>query len=127
MTQIKEEAIHCHIAQYLSIVIDEPSRWCTVEVSNQQKGKAGMLKQKALKRKGVITGWPDIQIFWIKTETADWREKLELIFLEVKSATGSLSKEQKALHIELRNEGHYVFVVRSVDDVKKALQEVGMI
>lgn len=53
---ILENKIHTGIAQYLNLVIKRPSRWHTVEVSNQQSGRAGMFKQIALKKRGVITG-----------------------------------------------------------------------
>lgn len=123
-----EEQIHCQIAQYLKLVIKSPSRWWTIEVSNQQAGRAGMFKQIALKKKGVVTGTPDIQIIWVNPDSDGWgRPELKLIFLEVKAAKGRLTEKQEALHEELRDEGHQVHVVRSVDDVTNVLKEVGII
>lgn len=116
-----EYAIHCQIADYLSLVIKKPSRWWSIEVSNQQAGVIGMIKQNKLKRKGVVTGTPDIQIIW---KTDDF---VTLIFLEVKTATGTLTEKQEALHKELRQEGHSVSVVRSVDDVERVLKGLGVI
>ena len=116
-----EYAIHCQIADYLTMVIKKPSRWWSIEVSNQQSGVIGMIKQNKLKRKGVLTGTPDIQIIW-KTE-----DFVKLIFLEVKTATGTLTERQRALHEELRQEGHSVSVVRSVEETKAILKGLGVI
>lgn len=136
MTNELEGAIHTQIAKYLNMVIKRSSRWHTVEVSNQAKGKAAMIRQMALKRKGVVTGWPDIEIFWdqreFNTEMEHCHIKLlpvsfKIIFLEVKAPKGVLTERQKALHEELREDGHHVFVVRSVDETKAVLTEVGMI
>jgi len=123
-----EEQIHLAIAQYLDTVIKRPSRWHTVEVSNQASGWQAINRQKKLKAKGVRTGFPDITIFWRSLYAKDVCEgQLNLIFLEVKSAKGKLSEKQEALHEELKEDGHYVFVVRSVDDVKLILNELGVI
>ena len=133
---VSESKIHMAIAQYLNMVIKSPSRWHTVEVSNQQAGKAGMFKQMALKRKNVVTGWPDIEIFWRTPRFAILLPDgstgvgggiLTMIFLEVKTPDGKLTDKQLALHQELRNEGNYVYIVRSVDDVQTVLKELGVI
>lgn len=118
-----EEEIHLAIAEYLDTVIKRPSRWHTIEVSNQASGWQAINRQKKLKKKGVRTGYPDIEI--------QWRSKLfentKLIFMEVKSKSGTLSEKQKEVHQELREDGHQVFVVRSVDEVKSILKELGVI
>jgi len=120
--ELTENQIHNAIADYLNTVIKRPSRWHTVEVSNQAKGKAAMFKQMALKRRGVVTGWPDIEIFWMQEEEFGGEVVLYIIFLEVKTAKGKLTEKQEALHKELKEDGHYVYVVRSVDDVIQVLK-----
>ena len=115
-----ETTIHENIAKYLNLVIRRPSRWHTVEVSNQAQGKAAMIRQMALRRRGVVTGWPDIEII-MKVHGLS-----QLIFMEVKAKDGKLTEKQEALHRELEEDGHYVFVVRSVDDAKSALDKVGL-
>lgn len=120
--RVLENAIHKQIAQYLNTVIKRPSRWWTIEVSNQAKGKAAMLRQMSLKAKGVATGTPDIIIMW--------RGKFvwtRLIFLEVKAPGGKLTEKQEALHQELREDGHRVEIVYSVDDVRRVLTDLGVI
>ncbi len=131
-----EEAIHRSIADYLDTVVKRPSRWHTVEVSNQQAGKAGMFKQMALKRRGVRTSWPDIEIFWNQNILMGEREfgrfyenstMFRMIFLEVKIPGDKANDKQAALHQELIEDGYHVFVVHSIEETIAALKEVGMI
>lgn len=123
-----EEEIHLAIAQYLDTVIKRPSRWHTIEVSNQASGFAAMHRQKRLKARGVRTGWPDICLYWINPDSDGWgRPELKLIFLEVKSAKGKLTEKQEELHEELKKDGHYVYVVRSIDEVKAILNKLGVV
>ncbi len=127
MAYAKEEtevAIHCAIADYLRLVVKPPNRWCTIEVSNQSSGKAAMLRQMALKRRGVTTGWPDIQLLWCFGVSPP---AFHIVFFEVKAKAGVLTEKQKALHKELLDEGHSVFVVRSVEQVKSALKAIRFI
>lgn len=121
---VLENAIHTHIANYLNMVIKRPSRWHTVEVSNQSSGRSAMLRQMALKRKGVITGWPDIEILW-RDESKS--HATIMIFLEVKVPGGKLTEKQEALHKELKEDGHYVYVTHSVDETELILKEIGLI
>ncbi len=116
-----ETEIHENIAKYLNLVIRRPSRWHTVEVSNQASGKAAMLRQMALKRRGVVTGWPDIEIIWRN------QDGLKMIFLEVKAADGDLTTKQELLHAELIEDGYHVYVVRSIKDVEDVLRDIGLI
>ena len=125
---VLENKIHIAIADYLRLVIKRPSRWHTVEVSNQANGRAAMFRQIALKRKGVITGWTDIEIFWINPDcNGRGKPELKMIFLEVKAPDGKLTERQQALHAELREDGHLVYTVRSVEDVEVILKDLGVI
>jgi len=117
---VLENQIHLAIAKYLNMVIKRPSRWHTVEVSNQASGNAARNRQVALKARGVRTGWPDIEIFKVTPIHGSTGIKggySEVIFLEVKAPEGKLTEKQEALHQELREDGHVVHVVRSVEDV----------
>lgn len=125
---VLENQIHLAIAKYLNTVIKRPSRWHTVEVSNQAHGKAAMYRQMALKAKGVRTGHPDIEILWMNVDSDGWgKPELKMIFLEVKAPEGRLTERQEALHAELKEDGHEVHVVRSVEDVERILKELGVI
>ncbi len=129
---VLENKIHTAIAEYLNMVIKRPSRWHTVEVSNQAGGTA-MFRQIALKKRGCITGWPDIEIIWRDKCTSSCVNDLctsgeiKMIFLEVKIPGGKLTDKQEALHKELKEDGHKVFVVNSVEDVKKILKYLDII
>lgn len=122
-----EYTIHCLIAQYLNLVIKKPSRWTTIEVSNHGSGKAAMINQMMDKKRGVTTGFPDIMIIWQRSKGAVYGSQISLIFLEVKALGGKLTEKQEALHKELREEGHSVFVTHSVDGTKVILTNLGVI
>jgi hypothetical protein len=124
--RVLENQIHIAIANYLNLVIKRPSRWTTIEVSNQAQGRAAMIRQMQLKRKGVTTGFPDIMIIERDTDSCgNWITSL--IFLEVKVPSGKLTEKQEVLHQELREDGHHVSVVYSVNDVEIILKELGVI
>jgi hypothetical protein len=85
-----------------------------------------MIHQMMDKKRGVTTGFPDIMIIDVDYDY-DYNRVNSLIFLEVKALGGKLTEKQEALHKELREEGHHVTVVYSVDDVKKCLKDLGVI
>lgn len=133
---ISEYKLHCLIAQFLSLVIKKPSRWTTIEVSNHGSGKAAMINQMMDRKKGVTTAFPDILIIWRLPFQAtyvpgddrlDVTGGVRLIFLEVKVPGGKLTEKQEALHKELREEGHVVEIVRSIDETKAILTNLGVI
>ena len=113
-----EEQIHLSIAQYLFNVLpnrhDNLVLWTTIEMSNQQGGWKGKVKQDKLKKKGAKKGWPDIQIFWNDGQ-------LRGLCLEVKKKGGYLSHEQKFVHEELLILGIPTETVRSIDDTREAI------
>jgi hypothetical protein len=80
--------------------------------------KARAIQSNALKKAGVMNGFPDLILF-------DRRAR-RVAFLEVKSSTGSLQPSQKhfAEHIAPVWQWPYA-VVRSVDDTQAALSEWG--
>lgn len=129
ISYVLENQIHTAIARYLDFVIKRPSRWHTVEVSNQQGSRAGMFKQIALKKKGVRTGWPDIEILWTQLAGKGflWEYATKLIFFEVKIPGKDADERQKILHQELREDGHYVYVVHSIEEVIAIFEELGVI
>lgn len=114
---MNEETIHLYIANYLRMALLSSVVWTSIEVSNQQGGTAGKIKQAKLFNKGVRTGWPDIQIFWREGGV------LNALLLEVKTKRNSTTAKQKECHIDLASLGMPVKIVRSIDDVREALQE----
>jgi hypothetical protein len=69
-----------------------------------------------LKRMGLKSGWPDIIIL----------HKGRSLFLELKSATGTLSPTQRIVHQLLVAAGASVTVCRSIDDVRERLEVWGV-
>lgn len=69
-----------------------------------------------LKWLGLLPGVPDLAIYW----------KGGHGLIEVKSATGRLSPEQIAVHKVLREQGHNVATVRSLEDLAEVLAEWGV-
>ena len=73
-------------------------------------------------RKGMVAGWPDLELFihpsgWIHSRP--WCP----IFLEIKNEKGRLSPGQKAVIDQLRDIGCIVEVVRSIDETRDVLRE----
>lgn len=66
-----------------------------------------------LKWQGLRPGVPDLALYWTGGHA----------LVEVKSAVGRLSDDQKAVHELLRMRGHKVGIVRSTDDLRAALAE----
>jgi hypothetical protein len=73
-------------------------------------------KVSALKADGLMPGAPDLTLVSRSGGVG---------FLEVKSATGSVSNEQKHMHRVLRDRGAPVAIVRSIDDTSEALKQWG--
>jgi len=115
-----EESIHRQIADHLLLVLDPSVVWTSVEVSNQQGGLAGEIKQGRLNRKGVKAGWPDIQLLYQRAG------ELAFLALEVKSPTGRQQENQKVIEARLEAVGAFYTIVRSIDDVRDALMEYGV-
>jgi hypothetical protein len=63
-------------------------------------------------RFGVWAGEPDLRIYLDGGVT---------VLLEVKAERGRLSDTQQVAHLELQSFGHWVYVVRSVDEARVAL------
>lgn len=77
-----------------------------------------------LKWLGLKPGVPDLVLCWRDPEAAPF-ESSEVGFIEVKSAVGRLSDDQKSVHAILTNLGHRVAVVRNTEDLTETLAEWG--
>ena len=82
-----------------------------------QAGQAGAKRQAILVGMGVTPGFADLIVL----------AQGKVLFLEVKSATGSLSAAQKAFRDTVQAQGFDWALVRSIDDALGALSEVGMV
>ncbi len=79
-------------------------------------GGGGRVRGAKLKRAGLQSGWPDIQLI----------HEGRYYGLEVKTSTGRLSPAQKIIHQKLTDSGCLVAVVKSVTDAQEKIVEWGI-
>jgi hypothetical protein len=108
-----EQQIHATIAVYLNRALPEGSWHCAIDSA----GKASLAVAQRLKARGGQRGTPDHMILV---------ERFPAIFLEVKNATGRLSREQEAVAFSIRRNRHLWFMVRSVEEAEDALRGLGV-
>lgn len=78
--------------------------------------KSKAIAQNKAKGLGMQPGWPDLEVFY---------RGLPMMF-EVKAEGGTMSKTQRAMRDAFEAQGVHYAVVRSVDDVKEALDDWGI-
>jgi hypothetical protein len=85
-----------------------------------RSGVAAMAQQKKARLSGVRKGFPDMTCFLFEKPP---------FFMELKSPTGTgrLSPDQKVWRDRLQAMGFDWFLIRSIDDVKAALKQTGVI
>lgn len=112
--KISEKQLHLSVAKFLFTVLDTKA-WTTIEISNQQGGRMGLIKQAVLKSKGAKTGWPDIQIFWpVDNLTAG-------LCIELKCPGNNITTSQLACHKDLAEANIPTVICRSIGEVSCAL------
>jgi hypothetical protein len=80
-------------------------------LENARVRKYGAARDKAL---GLRVGAPDFILVF----------RRQVVFLEMKSTTGKLDREQEQLHTELRARGQTVIVAYGYEDAIKQLERV---
>ena len=78
-------------------------------------GKRSMSTAKVLKATGTLAGVSDL-VFIMPGR---------LLFAEIKTATGRVSKEQRAFGMKVQDLGHLWAVWRSIDDVRHTFAAIG--
>ncbi len=106
-----EQVLHASVAQYLSSILLPPAIYTTVPI-----GGGGAIRGAILRGLGTMKGWPDIQIV----------HDGHLFLVELKSAKGRLSPNQKLVHAALIAAGCKVAVVRSLDELDAVLRDWGV-
>tara|TARA_R110000751_G_scaffold258435_1_gene357820 strand:+ start:572 stop:934 length:363 start_codon:yes stop_codon:yes gene_type:complete len=109
-----EELLQKAVVDYLLLL--ESQKKCTFNANYANVARSDAYAARTGKKNrlmGVRRGWPDITVFRFEDKP---------IFFELKSATGRLSKEQKEWKQKLECMGFDWFLIRSLDDVKKALK-----
>ena len=108
-----EDQIHKSVVSYLKHVLPKASIFH--HSPNESNGNvAHYSKRKAM---GVRSGWPDLEVFIGGSA----------MFIELKTPKGRLSDNQKEVGETLRSLGFGVYVCRSIDDVKNALDSEGLL
>ena len=114
----REGPIHIACLQFLrevlpgALIHHSPNEMPVAGAS--QKSKA--IAQNKAKGLGMQPGWPDLEVFY---------RGLPLMF-EVKAEGGTMSKAQRSVCDAFVAQGVHYAVVRSVDDVKEALDDWGI-
>lgn len=113
-----EDPIHKGILDLLGRVLRSDA---VVHHSPNENGMAGDKKSRIIaiakaKALGMRPGWPDLEIGYGGS----------MYFLEVKTATGPLSEDQKAVIEDLERAGFKVAVVRSVTEAHEKLKQWGL-
>lgn len=109
---MREEALHRDIADFLARVLVWPTRAGTNNM-NPRSAVAGARN----KRLGAIKGQPDITIY---------RTLGRVAHIEVKTLKGRLSPEQREFRQWCQEAGHPHCVARSVADVRDFLETEGI-
>lgn len=104
-----EDAIHRSILGYLRTTL--PSGWLVIHVPNG--GSRHPIEAANLRRLGVVAGWPDLSIYGPGG----------CYFMEVKTPKGRLSDNQNRIIDQLKDMGHPVAVVRSIEDAQAKVAE----
>ncbi|MCW2242199.1 VRR-NUC domain-containing protein [Azospirillum canadense] len=110
--QRPEEQFHIGVANHLEIVLPVDAWFCHVP----NGGKRSKAEAARLKAMGTKAGTPDIEIVY----------QGRSYWIELKSASGSLSKAQKDCHADLRRAGAPVATARTLEEVETALRGWGI-
>ena len=109
----EEETVHVQIVHYINQVLP---RNLGFHVPNGEK--RGKVTAAKLKRMGTRAGVPDYIIPYGFNR---------VLWLEIKKPGGKLSKVQREYITQLRDYGHTVAIVESVDDVRNAFAAIGLV
>ena len=100
-------------------IIDMLRLWlpndCVVHHS-PNKGRHKVQYRAKQKQLGVQAGWPDLEVI-VPRKYWKCQDEYAPIFLEVKTAKGRISGNQRRVHKRLIEAGAEVHIVRSIEDV----------
>ena len=115
----REGPIQIAIIKYLRAIL--PKECLVVHIKNEinKRGKAFAIEQAKAKRKGVVTGFPDLMVLPFVT--------VGPVFFEVKAKGNYATEAQKGIHKQITHLGYPCAVVRSVDDVRECLFQWGIL
>ena len=111
MPRHSEALFHRRVALYLRVAVREPWFWTTFPA-----GGGGKTRGAQLKRMGLMPGIPDILIVGPS----------RLVGLELKTAVGRQSVEQKAVAQRFERCGFPYLLARNLDEVEVLLMAAGV-
>ena len=111
MPRHSEALFHRQVALYLRVAVREPWFWTTFPA-----GGGGKTRGAQLKRMGLMPGMPDILIVGPS----------RLVGLELKTAAGRQSVEQKAVAQRFERCGFPYLLARNLDEVEVLLMAAGV-
>jgi hypothetical protein len=108
-----EDTLHKHVVQWLEIALPDNS----VYHHSPNEGIRHIAFRKKLKAMGMVSGWPDLELFIPKE---GWRNSIEKagVFIELKAKKGRMSENQKAIQRHLRMTGEHIETCYSLEQVK---------
>lgn len=119
---VTEEMLHRTVARFLSLALRSPTIWTSIDAGAGKMSRAAAGRRKA---RGVKAGWPDILVMHPVARAGNnygcW-----MLGIELKTAKGRLSPEQKAVAQAFEQAGGFAFVARSVDEVEWYLLDFGI-
>lgn len=111
-----EAALQKAVAEYLAVQLKGRAMWRMIE--NKPRNPIAGANQK---KRGVQAGTPDILLWWSKSD------RRYFAAIELKSKRGTQSDCQRDFEAEFTDWHGWYFVCRSVDEVKAALRDCGLI
>ncbi len=112
-----EQDLQRQVAKFLTLALPTTDAWFTAIPA----GGGGKTRGAILKATGYHAGTPDMLVIY---KPGAWITGV--IWLELKSATGRLSKDQELCRDDLIAAGCKWALVRSLDDVERALTRFGV-
>lgn len=109
-----EEGLHRAVAHYLQMVLAPEVVWSTFP-----SGGGGKVRGARLKAMGLRAGMPDIMLWWRGDHG-------RCLGIELKAPRGGLSAAQRETFAALDGAGCPVEVVRSIAEVRVALDSFGV-
>lgn len=118
-----EDEFHVSVAGLLDVCLRPPETfWTTFPAGYGRLSKA---MSGRLKAKGMKAGMPDILIFYRRNMVATFTST-HIVGLELKVRGNSTSAAQRTTHALLQAVGVKTYLIRSLNDVIKALHDAGI-
>ncbi len=111
-----EQALQRAVAEFLTLALPTPEAWFTTIPA----GGGGKVRGAILKGMGYKAGTPDMLVIY------KWHACPDILWLELKSANGKLSKAQEQCRNDLEAAGCKWALCRTLEDVERALKRFGV-